>query len=218
MKAKFIFLGVLILFSFVDAANIENPDKPLKGVWDFKPEKVWEIDKAGDEVFARPGDLEFADDGTVFLHDYKLNATYIFDNKGKFKKAFGHKGEGPGEVKQHRMSYFVNDKFIVVDSHRLHYFKKTGEYIKSVPNNYFQKPPHVFLNEDEFIYAPLTIASLPGNKGKIALYNLKSGKEKVLKEFSVFEGGIADVNGGRFAIVVEVLLKQLMPRVLQSFK
>ncbi len=147
MKTTSLFLGVLILFSFAAATNIENQDKPLKGIWDFKPGKVWKVDKAGEEVLARPGQIEIAGDGTVFIHDYKFHASYIFSSEGKFKKAFGLRGEGPGEVKRHIMSYLVDDTFIATDSHRLHYFKKSGEYIKSVPNNFFQKPPRIFFNQ-----------------------------------------------------------------------
>jgi hypothetical protein len=59
---------------------------------------VWEIDEAGDEVFARPGDLVVADDGTVFLHDYQLNATL---NRKKTKISLQEKKDyftGPSRI------------------------------------------------------------------------------------------------------------------------
>jgi hypothetical protein len=37
---------------------VKNPDKPLKGLWDFNPKKAWEIENAGDEVIGKIGQIE----------------------------------------------------------------------------------------------------------------------------------------------------------------
>ena len=42
------------LFCFVVFADIKNADKPLKGEWDFQPQKVWEIHNVNDVPFERP--------------------------------------------------------------------------------------------------------------------------------------------------------------------
>ena len=50
MKLAFI---LILLIAFFQAAVV-NPDKPLKGEWDFKLKKVWEIDRAGDDLLGKP--------------------------------------------------------------------------------------------------------------------------------------------------------------------
>lgn len=202
-------LMVLIFCSFLLAAAVENADKPLKGDWDFKPESIWKVSSAGKELLAVPAQIQVSDDGTVYVHDFRQGKSFIFDSKGKFLKAFGTRGEGPGEVKRHLILLLAGDNVIAGDSSRIHYFKKNGEYIKSVANNLFARQPHVFLNEDEFISAPVSIVSLPGNKGKIMHINLKSGEQKFIKEFSVFKGGVVK-KGGRIMTGVVVGLTPMM--------
>ncbi|MFC2146854.1 hypothetical protein ACFLRT_05775, partial [Acidobacteriota bacterium] len=141
----------------------------------------------------------------IFIHDRKLHLSYLFDSKGKLKKIFGKRGEGPEEIQQFRNAFFVNNKLIIIDNTRLHYFTKDAEFIKSIPNNCFQRWPHIFINENEIIHAPLSIVGLPDNKGKIARFNLKSGEEKVLAEFSVFTGGVDNTGESSTALWVEGL-------------
>ena len=56
MKKTLIFMILLLL-----AFNI-NPDKPIKGQWDLNPQKIWQVDGAGDDVFSRV-EIAATDDG-----------------------------------------------------------------------------------------------------------------------------------------------------------
>jgi hypothetical protein len=200
------FIFILVLTPFLFSSVVENPEKPVKGDWDLKLTKEWAVDRAGEEVLAVPSQLRISEDGTLYFHDSKNEKSYIFESSGNFKKSFGEKGEGPGEVKRHLTLNLINDLVIVGDQDRLHYFTKDGKYIKSVPNMVFTRHPQFFLNEDEFFYAPQSVVGLPNNKGNISVYNLKTKTERVIKEFSVFEGGVVyDKDAGALFIIVEGL-------------
>jgi hypothetical protein len=203
MRQKLCLMMLLIfcVFSFLPASEVKNEDKPLKGTWDFKPVKVWIAANAGDEPLASPSQLQVSDDGTLYFHEFKKDKSYIFDSNGKLKKIFGVKGEGPGEVKRHLSLLLAGDMVAAGDIDRIHFFTKEGKYVKSIKNDIFSRPAHFFLNDHEFIYAPVSVVNLPGKKGKIALLNLETQKEKVLKEFTVFKGGVSQ---GMAAFVVGI--------------
>ena len=185
MKKLWTVVILILLTNFV-AAEVKNPDKPLKGDWDFKLQKVWEIDKVGDQVFAEPGPILVSDDGMLYVCDRKIGIHYVFDQNGEFLKSFGKRGEGPGEIRRIGLQlFFVNDKVIIIDSGRVHYFTGNGEYIKSALNNDYKRRPRFFVNEDEFVFAPIFLRGMPDGKGQIAKYNLKTGKETTILNFSV---------------------------------
>jgi len=199
---KTIIMLILTALSISLVSDVKNMDNPAKGDWDFKLKKLWEVAQVGENVFGNPTIPVVTQEGIIFIHDNKIHLSYLFDNKGNLKKIFGKRGEGPGEIQQFRDAFFVNSKLIIIDNTRLHYFTKDAEYIKSIPNNCFQRWPHIFINENEFIHAPLSIVGLPDNKGKITRFNLKSGEEKVLAEFSVFKGGVDTTARGSIVLVV----------------
>jgi len=192
---------VILLVSFL-YPGVRNPDKPLKGEWDFEQKQLWMIDEVGGDVFAKPYSLLTADNGTVYLYDVKNLKYFILSKEGKFVKSFGPKGEGPGEIQRFRSAYLVNDKLIVVDLNEIDYFTTDGKYIKSVKNEWNQKKPNYFLNEDEFIHFPLLRANDPKLKGKIYRHNLKTNDSKVLAEFPIFKGGFAEDNESRVGVVI----------------
>jgi len=164
-----------------------NQDKPSKGQWDLNPRKVWQVNRAGDDVFSRL-EIAAAENGTLYVHDWRNQCIYMFDNNGAFKRAFGNRGEGPGEIRTHLKTFIVKDKLIAADIDRLHYFTQQGKFIKAVPNMLFQREPHIFLDEHEFIAAPTFAAPVDG-KGNITYVDLKTGTKKIIREFSLPKAG-----------------------------
>jgi hypothetical protein len=126
---------------------------------------------------------------------------YLFDGNGKFILAFGTRGEGPGEIKQPEEAPILTagNKIVVQDVDRMHYFTWEGKYVKSVVNPKNRKPT-LFLNEDEFIQAPLTILAAPGGIAKVTQINVVSGDRKVLTEFNMFKGGALQGKTGSASI------------------
>lgn len=188
---KFLLLTTLLCFlsTSVLSSDVKNPDKPLKGQWDFKLKKVWETDRAGDAVFARLASLLVSDHGFIYLRDSQTNKTYIFNTEGKYIKSFASRGEGPGETKYHMRAYLAGDTFIIADFDRLHFFKQEGGFNKSARNLFFQRRPAFFIDENEFISAPVNVFMQSIKKGAIKRVNLKTGEDKVITEFQVFEAG-----------------------------
>jgi hypothetical protein len=69
---------LLIVFTMVGMSpRMANEDKPQRGDWDFKLEKVWEIGSAGDTVLGRPEGILASDDGILYLNDEANRRDYI---------------------------------------------------------------------------------------------------------------------------------------------
>ena len=204
MKKILLLIVLLVMVLFVTAEAGDNPDNPNKGTWNFNPQKVWSIDTAGEESLAQINMIGVFDDGTLLVHDGKNKKYYIFDKDGNFKKSFGKRGEGPGEIKWISQARFslVNDKIIIGDMDKLHYFSKEGEFIKSVRNNMMQRRPVVFLTENEFIHAPLLRLDMGSKPSMIKRYNMETDTEKEIAAFPVFAGGVARSGGNVIAMVV----------------
>lgn len=201
----------LILYCSMSLLSVTaQPDKPLKGEWDFRLEKVWQTDRAGDDILARITTLLVSEAGHIYVSDRKHKASYILDTGGKLIKAFARSGEGPGEVRYHMEAYLAGDKFIIADFDRLHYFSLGGEFIRTVRNVFFKRRPVLFLGEDEFIAAPINLFQTTEKSGGIVKVNLKTGTETVISRFKVFTGGSLHGRGGPAREVIIVGLSPLM--------
>lgn len=196
---------LLILFPMaIVFPDVVNKDKPQHGEWDFKLEKVWEIDSVGDEVLGLPQGMLVSDDGILYLSDQRNRIDYIFGPDGDFIGSFAERGQGPGEVQSHGRFFFVDDKVIIHGMGRIHYFSREGEYLTTVRKNC---EPRAFIDENRLIDAPLSAVFLPDGKGKITLCDLQSGKDTVISEFSAFEGGVAQSS----RMVIDVIVPVFSP-------
>jgi hypothetical protein len=205
MKLEFI-LFLLIVFFQVDAVN---PDKPLKGEWDFKLKKVWEIDRAGDDVLGKPFSLTATEYGILYVYDAANQINYIFDKDGNFIRAFARSGQGPGEVMGQELIHSVNGKVYIPAMNGINLFTKDGVYIQTVKQEGRPLNPRIFLNEDEIISAPETAVFLPDGKGKIIRKNIKTGDETVISEFSIQDWGIAQ-SGESVVDIISIGFSPLM--------
>jgi hypothetical protein len=186
-------------------SNVVNPDRPLKGKWDLRLQEVWEIDRAGQDVFLQPDRLQAADDGTLYVHDEMNRVNYIFNRNGRFLKSFGEKGQGPGEVQDQKSFFLVGQKIVVVDTAKLHYFSRDGDYIESESNYYYRRRPALFIDEHRFVAAPIGIFEAFEGKGQIVVIDLESGQETVIHDFLLFSGGMARVGRMVGSLIVEGL-------------
>ena len=212
MRKLFCFMTPLLFICFL-SPDIVNTDKPKKGIWDFKLEKIWQIERAGEDVFGRPFSLLVSDGGFVYLYDAGNDINYIFDCDGHYIKSFAPAGQGPGEIQRQGSSFTADDKIIIDGMGSLHYFSNTGDYIGSKKKGTIQVVPHIFLSENECITAPLTLIHMSDGKGKIRVLDLESGEEKDIAAFSVFRGGVA-AGGGQ---VVDVIVPGLSPMMTMAY-
>ena len=164
MKNVRLELALFLLVAFFQAPVV-NPDRPLKGDWDFKLKKIWEVDRAGDDVLGKPFSLTAAEDGILYVYDTANNANFIFDKDGNFIRAFARSGQGPGEVMGQELIHCVNGKVFIPAMNGILVFTKDGEYIQTLKQEGRPLDPRIFLNEDEIISAPRTAVFLPDGRG-----------------------------------------------------
>lgn len=201
MAAKKLLVPMTFFLALLAAGfpDVANKDKPKRGEWDFKLQKVWEIGRAGDDVLGRPQGIAVSDDGTLYVSDDANRIDYIISPDGQLIRSFAKRGEGPGEVQRHGRFFLAGNRVIVPDIGRIHYFTKEGEYLRTVNKDC---EPRAFIDENRLIDAPLSAVFLPEGTGQIRLCDLRSGKDAVISEFSAFEGGVARSGEATVDIIV----------------
>jgi hypothetical protein len=206
---RYLFTSILLICGLFLYADIKNRDKPAEGEWDFKMEKVWEIEKAGDEIFGLPFSMTVSDDGMLYVFDPKNGFNYIFDKDGTFINAFAKEGQGPGEIISQERTHLVGDKVIIQGTNGTHYFTKQGEYVKTIKQEEIQRDPRIFIDEDNIVSAPLTAVFLPEGKAEIIRRNIKTGEEVIIADFTLTQTGIA-ASGSQVVDMIVIGLSPLM--------
>jgi hypothetical protein len=199
---KFFLSILLMVFSAFLFSDVRNRDKPLKGEWDFRLEKVWEVERAGESVFGRPFTLTVAEDETIYVFDMKNDENYILDKNGTFIKTFGRSGQGPGELTGQERTQIIDGKLAIIDRKGIQYFSRDGAYLKTTGQDKIRRPPQIMIGEDEFIAFPMTGVGAPGGRGEMFYCNLDSGEERKLAEFSLTLAGVAQANENVVDIIV----------------
>lgn len=88
-----------------------------------------------DASFVSATGLDVLPDGTVFVIDSKDSRVKVFDAAGKFLRAFGRKGQGPGEMNQPTGILVTPDQEILVEdilNRRLAVFAPDGTFRRHV--------------------------------------------------------------------------------------
>jgi hypothetical protein len=131
---------------------VTNPDKSLNGEWDFKYEKIWEIEGCGDDPLALVQKFSIHDNGDIYLFDRRHFTFFVLDQNGKLKFSFGRRGEGPGEIKYMLSFFLVGDSLVVSDMGKVHYFGLDGKFKKSVPTtSTIGLAPLLFIDENHLV-------------------------------------------------------------------
>ncbi len=213
MKVKPIIMFLLVIsIAWIGIGGVKNAGKPAKGTWDFKLQTVLTVEKPGNEEFYLMRRVEVSEDGRMYVLDSKVKKIFIFGPNGEFKKSFIKQGEGPGEVKSLETAqlFVVKNRVVVVEMDNFHFFSLDGDFIKSVRNTKGFQMPRVFLNENEYITAPLLKMRMASGNSSISLVNIETGAEKKIFEFAPFEGGV--IRRGQSAMAVAVM--QLTPMMI----
>jgi hypothetical protein len=208
MKMKdFLIIICLFVPVLLYSGQISLKDHPSQGEWNFNPEKVWEIEKAGDDEFGTVGELLISDKHNIYLRDFKRNSSYIFNEKGAFLKIFAPQGKEAGQLPYYLNRFQAGDKIVLAAPDKLHFFSQDGVFIRAVENNLFLRFPLRFMNENKFIYAP-NLPQSPANDTKLMLYDINSGQESLLVDFSGTEA-----NGVNFPKGLMLMIPWLTPQV-----
>ena len=194
-----ILLTALSAFLFPD---IRNRDKPVRGEWDFRLEKVWEVDKAGEDVFGRPFTLAVAEDERIYVFDAKNDLNYILDKDGTLISTFGPGGQGPGELTGQERTFFIDGRLAIIDRVGIQYFSRDGYYLKTSGLDKLRRSPQIVLGEDEFISFPMTAIGAPEGRSEVYYSKLDSGIERKIGEFAMTQAGIGQAGGQVMDIIV----------------
>jgi hypothetical protein len=216
MNKKLLVLLILFLCT-VSCVDNKTRDKPLRGEWNFQLEKVWEIDGPGEDVFGQPFSLNVSPEGWLYVFDPKNNINYIFDSEGQFVKAFARGGQGPGEIIRQELIHIVGDFLIIPGLNGVHYFTKKGDFVKTVKQEKDPLDPRLFIDEKNFISAPLTAVNLPEGKAKIVRKNLETMTETIISDYSLTQAGVAS-NESQMIDMIVISLSPIMTLCLQCDK
>ena len=212
MRKPFVFF-MIVFIGFALFTQVSNTDKPLRGKWDLKMKKIWEVDEAGEDVFAEISDMVISEDNYLFVQDRKNFKVYIFDQNGKFISSFGKRGEGPGEIKRMMRMFFVKNTIVLPEEGRLHFFDKKGKYIKTeiFP---LKLRPRIFISKDIFISAPMAPREAVKEPVEIAIYNINSKEKTTITTYNPFEKATTAKKSKGEEMVIAVVIGGLTPMMM----
>ena len=145
----------------------------------------------GPDTFDRPTGVAIASNGDIFVSDghypNKHDSARVvkFSKDGKFIKAWGHKGSGPGEFDEPH-DIFVGgsqQRVYVADrrNRRIEVFDQDGNFIAAWKQ--FGEPSSVFVGNDDTIYVGASFADAKAKKGELRGIIIGNAKDGSLKAF-----------------------------------
>jgi sugar lactone lactonase YvrE len=165
----------------------------------------------GQDTFNAPSNTLVAPNGDIFVadgHGGDTNARIVkFTKEGKFIKAWGKKGTGPGEFDTpHMLAMDSAGRLFVADrvNNRIQIFDQDGRFLTEWKQ--FGRPSGVYINKNDIIYvsdSQSTDKVNPGFGQGIRVGTVKDGKVVAYipetKELGALEGVAADDTGNIYA-------------------
>jgi len=117
--------------------NGRKPDPPAGAATKLILEEIYTAGGGNlpEESFVEAIAGDVAKDGTVYILDRKDNKVKVFDARGKFLRAFGKKGQGPGELNQPQGIIITpENEVLVVDglNQRFAVFSLEGKFLRNI--------------------------------------------------------------------------------------
>ncbi|PYS26624.1 MAG: hypothetical protein DMG11_19270 [Acidobacteria bacterium] len=149
------------------------------------------VAKEGPDTFNGPTDVVVAPNGDIFVSDgHVANANgriVKFSKDGKFIKAWGKKGSGPGEMDvPHSIAMDSRGRLFVADraNSRIQIFDQDGKFIDQWKQ--FGRPSGVYIDKNDTIYVADSQSNATQNRGfKRGIYigSAKDGKVTAMIPF-----------------------------------
>jgi len=138
----------------------------------------------GPDTFNKPSDVLIAPSGDIFVadgHGPGSNARIVkFSPDGKFIKAWGKEGSGPGEFNfPHSLAMDSQGRLFVADrgNNRVQIFDQDGNFIEEWRQ--FGRPSGVFIDKHDILYVADSESNLsrnPGFRRGIRIGSVRDGK------------------------------------------
>jgi sugar lactone lactonase YvrE len=150
------------------------------------------VAREGPDTFNGPCDVLIAPNGDIFVadgHVANANGRIVkFSKDGKFIKAWGKRGSGPGEMDTpHSLAMDSRGRIFVADrgNSRIQIFDQDGRFIDQWKQ--FGRPSGVFVDKNDTLYAvdsQSNAAQNPGFKRGLYIGSAKDGKVTAFVPFS----------------------------------
>lgn len=138
----------------------------------------------GPDTFNKPSDVLVAPDGDIFVadgHGPGSNARIVkFSSDGKFIKAWGQQGTGPGEFNNpHSLAMDSKGRLFVADrgNSRVQIFDQDGKFLAEWKQ--FGRPSGVYIDKHDILYVADSESNMsrnPGVRRGIRIGSAKDGK------------------------------------------
>ena len=165
---------------------------------------------AGPDTFNGPTGVAIAPNGDIFVadgHGNDTNARVVkFTKDGKFIKAWGRKGSGPGEFDTpHSIAMDSKGRIFIADrgNSRIQIFDQEGKFIDQWKQ--YVRPSGIFITKNDTLYSVDSQSDEKTNPGMKRGIRIGSAKDGVVKMFipdtspdpaiALAEGVSADANG-----------------------
>jgi len=183
MKKNMVFITLFMFYLSIFAGGnlIENKDKPYKGKWDFKPEMLWQVENAGDDVLVRVGSIRVDEAGNIYVLELSQLKIFVFTPAGKFLYSFGKKGEGPGEIKNAYRFFLLDDRVIIPELGKFSFFTLKGKFMNSV-NTGRMIAPIAFLDANHFLHTGGLLSREKKSSDKLYLFDFETRKDRIISE------------------------------------
>lgn len=169
---------------------------------------------SGPDTFNGPSDVVIAPNGDIFVADghYGDNTGRVvkFSKDGKFLKAWGKRGSGPGEFDEpHSIAMDSKGRVFVADrkNNRIEIFDQEGKFIDQWKQ--FGRPSGIYISKDDTLYSTDSQSdemTNPGVKRGIRIGSAKDGTVKAFipdpstnPQIAQAEGVTADAKGDIYA-------------------
>ena len=128
-------------------------DQPAGGKWDMKPQPVWQVEEA-EGRFLTKGKVAVDDKGMVYFMDREAGRICSWTPEGAFRKAWGRKGEGPGEFKMMVNIHAEADKIWIVEVGKVSVFDSQGRFEKALTFEEKRSPSQIAGREGYYFVGP----------------------------------------------------------------
>jgi streptogramin lyase len=169
---------------------------------------------SGPDTFNGPSGVVLAPNGDIFVadgHGGDTNARIVkFSKDGKFIKAWGQKGSGPGDLDTpHSIAMDSKGRLFVADrvNNRIEIFDQDGKFLDQWKQ--FGRPSGIYIAKDDTLYSVDSQSddkTNPGMKRGIRIGSAKTGKVKAFipdtsadPAIALAEGVSADAKGNVYA-------------------
>jgi hypothetical protein len=117
--------------------NGRKPDPPKGAATKLILEEIYTAGggDSPEESFIEAVAVDVGKDGTAYVLDMKDNRVKVFDPRGKFVRAFGKKGQGPGELNQPVGLIITPENEVLVEdalNQRLAVFTLDGKFLRHI--------------------------------------------------------------------------------------